>query len=95
MNPADTLTTLFNHNLWANLRLLEQCAKLTSEQLDATLSGGYGSIHALGSASDIIQHDERTFVCSSKPRNLGEGLIVHLSHLLFHFVTHFWKEPVR
>lgn len=46
MNPADTLTTLFNHNLWANLRLLEQCAKLTSEQLDATLSGGYGSIHA-------------------------------------------------
>jgi uncharacterized damage-inducible protein DinB len=44
MNPADTLTTLFNHHLWANLRLFEQCAELTPEQLDATAIGGYGSI---------------------------------------------------
>ncbi len=40
----DTLTTLFSHNLWANLNLLEVCKKLTDEQLDSTLDGTYGSI---------------------------------------------------
>ena len=44
MEPNDTLTTMFSHNLWANLRLLERCAALTSEQLDATISGTFGSI---------------------------------------------------
>lgn len=46
MKPTDTLTTLFSHNLWANLRLLERCAGLSREQLDATIPGAYGSIHA-------------------------------------------------
>lgn len=50
MKPGDTLTTLFSHNLWANLRLLEQCAALSSEQLDAAISGAYGSIW------DTLQH---------------------------------------
>ena len=50
MNPSDTLTTLFSHNLWANLHLLERCAGLTGEQLAASLSGTYGSIH------DTLQH---------------------------------------
>jgi len=50
MKPSDTLTTLFSHNLWANLRLLERCAGLTREQLDASLAGTYGSIR------DTLQH---------------------------------------
>lgn len=50
MKPTDTLTTLFRHHLWANLRLLERCAELTDEQLDATLSGAFGSIR------DTLQH---------------------------------------
>jgi uncharacterized damage-inducible protein DinB len=50
MAPADSLATLFSHNLWANLRLLECCAALSSEQLDATISGTYGSIH------DTLEH---------------------------------------
>jgi uncharacterized damage-inducible protein DinB len=50
MKPTDTLTTLFSHNLWANLRLLERCAELTGDQLNATISGTYGSIH------DTLQH---------------------------------------
>ena len=50
MKPTDTLTTLFSHHLWANLRLLEQCAELTGEQLKATISGAFGSIH------DTLQH---------------------------------------
>jgi uncharacterized damage-inducible protein DinB len=44
MKSTETLTTLFGHHLWANLRLLELCAGLTGEQLDATVVGGYGSL---------------------------------------------------
>src|SRR5215213_1105500 len=50
MKPTGTLTTLFSHNLWANLRLLERCAELPQEQLDATISGTFGSIR------DTLQH---------------------------------------
>src|SRR6266508_4971534 len=50
MKPTDALTTLFSHNLWANLRLLERCAALSSEQLHASISGAYGSIR------DTLQH---------------------------------------
>lgn len=45
MKPTDTITTLFAHNLWANLLLLERCAELTSEQLEASIPGAYGSIY--------------------------------------------------
>lgn len=44
MEPTETLTTLFSHNLWANLRLLESCAELTEEQLAASIPGSAGSI---------------------------------------------------
>ncbi len=50
MNPTDALTTLFRHNLWANERLIELCAGLSDEQLDATLLGTFGSIR------DTVQH---------------------------------------
>lgn len=50
MNPSDSLTSLFSHNLWANLGLLEACAGLSAEQLNASLTGTYGSIH------DTLQH---------------------------------------
>ena len=50
MKPTDPLTTIYEHNLWANLRLLEQCAQLTSEQLDATAAGSFGSIR------DTLEH---------------------------------------
>lgn len=50
MNPTDTLTTLFGHNRWANERLIDLCARLSDEQLDATLLGTLGSIR------DTLQH---------------------------------------
>jgi uncharacterized damage-inducible protein DinB len=50
MKPTDTLTTLFQHNQWANLRLLERCTQLTSEQLEVAVPGTYGSI------LDTLQH---------------------------------------
>jgi uncharacterized damage-inducible protein DinB len=40
----DTLSTLYSHHLWANLRLLESCANLTPEQWQASIPGSYGSI---------------------------------------------------
>ncbi|CAN5606516.1 DinB family protein [soil metagenome] len=50
MKPLDTLTTLFSHNQWANLRLLERCAELNNDQLDFTIPGVFGSIR------DTLQH---------------------------------------
>ena len=50
MNSNDTITTLFSHHRWANLRLLECCAALTDDQLKTTVLGAYGSIH------DTLQH---------------------------------------
>ena len=50
MKPTDTLTTLFKHHLWANLRLLERCAGLTNEQMEATIPGAQGSIQ------ETLQH---------------------------------------
>ena len=50
MKPTDTLTTLFRHNRWANVRILEECAGLTDEQLDAAIVGAFGSIR------DTLQH---------------------------------------
>ena len=50
MNTTDTLTTLFRHNRWANVRILERCAGLTDDQLAATIVGAYGSIR------DTLQH---------------------------------------
>ena len=44
MNPSDTLTTLFRHNLWANLGLLECFAALPADQLDTSIPGVFGSI---------------------------------------------------
>jgi uncharacterized damage-inducible protein DinB len=44
MKTMDVLTTLYQHHLWANLRLLECCASLTPAQLEATHVGAYDSI---------------------------------------------------
>ena len=44
MNTDNPLTTLFRHNRWANMRLFQQCATLSDEQLDSTLLGTFGSI---------------------------------------------------
>ena len=44
MNTTDTLTTMFSHNLWANLVLFKRCAELNSEQLAASIPGSHGDI---------------------------------------------------
>ncbi len=40
------LADCFRHNLWANLRLLDACARLSDAQLDAPAAAGmFGSVH--------------------------------------------------
>lgn len=50
MPSPSVLATLYQHHLWANLRLLAACAALTEDQLDATVAGTFGSIR------DTLQH---------------------------------------
>ncbi len=56
MQPTDTLTVLFRHHLWANLRLLERCAALTDAQLATRIPGVYGSI--LATLQHIVTSDQ-------------------------------------
>lgn len=44
MKTTDTLTTLMIHHRWANLQLVESCASLTNEQLQATMVGAFSTI---------------------------------------------------
>src|SRR5215470_17866371 len=60
--PGDStvLTTLFAHNTWANLKLLDFCEHLSDAQLDATAIGGYGSIrdtlhHIVGAEVSYVE----------------------------------------
>ncbi|HET8910730.1 MAG TPA: DinB family protein [Ktedonobacteraceae bacterium] len=41
------LPDFFKYNLWANRRLLDACADLTDEQLDATTIGTFGSVREI------------------------------------------------
>jgi uncharacterized damage-inducible protein DinB len=68
MSPNDPITTLFRHHLWANLRLLERCAALSDEQLEATMSGAFGSI---GNTLQHIVMSEQSYFS----RRTGSGLI--------------------
>jgi uncharacterized damage-inducible protein DinB len=43
-HKAIGLPNFFKYNLWANLCLLDACAQLSDTQLDATMTGTYGSV---------------------------------------------------
>jgi uncharacterized protein YndB with AHSA1/START domain/uncharacterized damage-inducible protein DinB len=58
VQPYSALTTLFRHNLWANLDLLAVCATLSEEQLQTVIPGGYGSI---GNTWQHLVHAERSY----------------------------------
>jgi len=55
------LVALFQHNAWANLKLLDFCAGLSDEQLSATAVGTYGAIritllHLLRAETRYVEH---------------------------------------
>lgn len=43
---SESLVELFEHNVWANQRLLDACEGLSDAQLDATAPGTFGSIRS-------------------------------------------------
>lgn len=54
------LTTLFEHNAWANLKLLDFCAGLSDAHLETTAVGGYGTIrttllHIVGAEVSYVE----------------------------------------
>ena len=57
---TSVLATLFAHNTWANLKLLDFCEHLSDSQLDATAIGGFGSIrdtlvHIVGAEVSYVE----------------------------------------
>jgi uncharacterized damage-inducible protein DinB len=57
---SSVLTTLFAHNTWANLKLLDFCEHLSAEQLGVTAIGGFGSIrdtlhHIVGAEVSYVE----------------------------------------
>ncbi len=73
MNPTDTLTTLFGHNQWANLRLLELCATLSDEQLDATIIGVYGNIRSTLQHIVVAERSYLLRISTGQPYRRPEG----------------------
>src|SRR5690349_11799914 len=57
---TSVLTTLFAHNAWANLKLLDFCERLSDAQLDAAAIGCFGSIrdtlwHIVGAEVSYVE----------------------------------------
>lgn len=46
MSADRTLVTAVRHNCWANVELIGFCMRLPKEQLEWTVPGTYGSVHA-------------------------------------------------
>jgi uncharacterized damage-inducible protein DinB len=72
---TSVLTTLFAHNGWANLKLLDFCEKLSDEQLDATAIGCFGSIrntlvHIVGAEVSYVRRVNGKL--PSQPLSRGE-----------------------
>jgi hypothetical protein len=64
---TETLTIIFNHHVWANLRLLEVCAGLTAEQLAASMPAARGSIQE--TLEHIVRSEQSYFsrISTGKP----------------------------
>jgi uncharacterized damage-inducible protein DinB len=59
-NSSDPMTAEFlYYNRWANLRLIDACMELTSDQLARTAPGAYGSIYA--TLVHIVQAESRYY----------------------------------
>jgi uncharacterized damage-inducible protein DinB len=59
VDDKSVIESLFRHNRWANLKLLDFCAGLSDEQLGATATGAFGSIratlaHLVGAEVDYV-----------------------------------------
>lgn len=75
---TSVLTTLFAHNAWANLKLLDFCAALSDAQLDATAIGCFGSIrdtlvHIVGAEESYVDRVNGRLPAQPLPRDQFPG----------------------
>jgi uncharacterized damage-inducible protein DinB len=75
------LTTLFHHNTWANLKLLDFCEALSDEQLAASAPGTYGSIrdtllHIARGEVSYVQRVNGKLPAEPPPRDQFPGFAV-------------------
>ncbi len=73
---SQALGELYKHNLWANLRLIDYCAALASEQLEASVPGTYGTVR--NTLVHIVYNEENyvsliTSQPSEPPLRVREG----------------------
>ena len=54
---ADHLQAIVGHHVWATITLIDLCAQLSPEQLELSIPGTYGSIHA--TLDHIVSGDYR------------------------------------
>ena len=81
--PGDTsvLTRLFEHNTWANLKLLDFCEGLSDAQLDATAIGCFGSIrdtlvHIVGAEVSYVERVNGRLPAQPIARDQFPGFVV-------------------
>src|SRR5512138_101279 len=72
------LASLFRHNAWANLKLLDFCSGLSDEQLEATAAGTYGSIrrtlvHLVRAEVDYVNRVTGRWPAAPVPRDPFPG----------------------
>jgi uncharacterized damage-inducible protein DinB len=78
---TSVLTTLFEHNAWANLKLLDFCAHLSDAQLDATAIGCFGSIrdtlvHIVDAEVSYVDRVNGKLPPNPLPENQFPGFVV-------------------
>lgn len=73
MELTDSLTMLFRHNLWANLRLLEACGNLTDEQLAARIPGSRGTIRETLSHITLAERSYLSRISTGQPYQRPEN----------------------
>ncbi len=81
--PGDVsvLTTLFAHNIWANLKLLDFCAHVSDAQLDTTAVGGFGSIrdtlaHIISAEVGYVERVNGKLLAAPAPTDQFPGFVV-------------------
>jgi uncharacterized damage-inducible protein DinB len=67
------LESIFQHNLWANERLLEACAGLDEAQLALTVPGTFGSVAATLAHLVATEADLASFIQSGEPAPTAPG----------------------
>jgi uncharacterized damage-inducible protein DinB len=81
----EPLVELFRHHLWANLRLLDACEALTDTQIEATVPGTFGSIHA--TLIHLAGSDESYLarLTGVRPADaIGKGAVLGIAELRAH-----------